>query len=130
MPCLKIKSCQNTFVMGLDQYAESRDSNGESTQISYWRKHSALQGWMQKLWAIRTGKPENDLNCHELEITAEDLHQLWTSITNQTLPKTQGFFFGDDSSQDASKRGNDLEFVSKAAEAIEAGDKVFYSCSW
>jgi hypothetical protein len=116
--------------MGLDQYAHRRDSNGESTELSYWRKHNALQGWMEKLWAIRTGKSENDLNCHELEITTQDLDHLWTSITNQTLPKTQGFFFGDDSSQDASKRGNDLEFVCKAREAIEAGDKVFYSCSW
>ena len=67
--------------MGLDQYAHRRDSNGESTELSYWRKHNALQGWMQKLWAIKTGKPESDLNCQDLEIThrrsrpAMDLHQ-------------------------------------------------------
>jgi hypothetical protein len=84
--------------MGLDQYAHRRDSNGESTELSYWRKHNALQGWMEKLWAIKTGKSESDLNSQDLEITAEDLDQLWTSIKHQTLPKTQGFFFGSDTS--------------------------------
>ncbi|MDB4755083.1 hypothetical protein OAG19_00355 [Akkermansiaceae bacterium] len=116
--------------MGLDQYAHRRDSNGESTELSYWRKHNALQGWMQKLWAIKTGKSENDLNCQDLEITTEDLDQLWTSIKHQTLPKTQGFFFGSDTSYDATRQDDDLEFVAKAREAIEEGDKVFYSCWW
>lgn len=116
--------------MGLDQYAERRDSNGESCEISYWRKHNALQGWMESLWNIKTGKPTNDLNCNEVELTAEDLEQLKKCIVNETLPKTQGFFFGSDTSQDKTRKEKDLQFVSEAMDAINAGDKVFYSCWW
>lgn len=116
--------------MGLDQYAYSRDSNGEDLEIATWRKHNALQGWMEKLWTIKTGKSENDLNCDEVEITAEDLAQLKKHIQNQTLPVTQGFFFGQDTSRDETRQEYDLEFVAKAQEAIEEGDQVFYSCFW
>ena len=116
--------------MGLDQYAHRRDSNGESTELSSWRKHNALQGWMEKLWAIKTGKSESDLNCQDLEITTEDLDQLWTCIKHQTLPQTQGFFFGGDTSHDATRQDYDLEFVAKAREAISEGDQVFYTCWW
>ncbi|MDB4317673.1 phosphoglycerate kinase [bacterium] len=116
--------------MGLDQYSHREDRNGEATELSYWRKHNALQGWMEKLWAIKTGKPEDDLNCNELEITAEDLAQLKKHIQNQTLPVTQGFFFGPDTSRDETRQEYDLEFVARAEKAIEEGDQVFYSCSW
>jgi hypothetical protein len=56
------------LVMGLDQYAERRDSNGESCEISYWRKHNALQGWMEKLWTLKLEKPAGEFNCKELRI--------------------------------------------------------------
>jgi|SRR5210317_959024 hypothetical protein len=116
--------------MGLDQYADRRGSNGESCEISYWRKHNALQGWMETLWSIKTGKPTNDLNCTEVELTSEDLDQLQKCIQNQTLPQTQGFFFGSDTSRDETRQEYDLEFVRQARVAIKEGDKVFYSCSW
>ena len=117
--------------MGLDQYATRRDSNGESQDIAYWRKHNALQGWMETLWSIKTGRPEYDLNCNEVELTAEDLEQLKKCIINGTLPKTQGFFYGsNDTSRDETRKVGDLLFVSEAMDAINAGDKVFYSCWW
>ena len=116
--------------MGLDQYANRRNSKGEDEEIHYWRKHNALQGWMEKLWAIKTGKSENDLNCNEVELTMPDLEQLKNSINNQTLPETQGFFFGSDTSRDDTRKESDLQFVSDAIDAINAGDKVFYSCWW
>ena len=128
MPCLKIKSCQNTFVMGLDQYANSRDSNGENYEICDWRKHNALQGWMQKLWAIRTGKPERELNGEPMELTAEDLKILRSVVESGDLPVTQGFFYGPDSSQDDWRKEKDLDFIKAASEAIDEGQKVFYSC--
>jgi len=116
--------------MGLDQYANSRDSKGKDHEFHYWRKHNALQGWMEKLWTIKTGKPSNDLNCKEVELTMEDLEQLEKCILNQTLPETQGFFFGSDSSKDDTRKQDDLEFVSEARWRIRAGEKVFYSCWW
>ena len=116
--------------MGLDQYANRRNSKGEDTEINYWRKHNALQGWMEQLWAIKTGKSGNDLNCNEVELTMPDLEQLKNSINNQTLPETQGFFFGHDSRFDEHKKEITLSFVDTAETKIADGQKIFYSCSW
>ena len=116
--------------MGLDQYATRRNSKGEDQQIHEWRKHNALQGWMESLWSIKTGKPADELNCNEVELTKADLDQLKTSINHQTLPETQGFFFGSDTSKDDTRKEGDLSFVSDAMDAINRGYKVFYSCWW
>jgi len=116
--------------MGLDQYAERRDSNGEDCEIATWRKHNALQGWMENLWTLKTGKPANELNCHEVELTAEDLESLWAVVEAGKLPETVGFFYGADSSQDEWRKEKDLKFIKDALEAIDEGDKVFYSCWW
>jgi len=116
--------------MGLDQYAHTKDSNGEDCEIAYWRKHNALQGWMENLWTIRTGKPADELNCTEFELTAEDLESLWAVVEAGDLPKTTGFFYGSDSSQDDWRKEKDLEFIKVALKAIDDGEKVFYSCWW
>ena len=116
--------------MGLDQYAHSRDSNGEDYEITYWRKHNALQGWMEKLWTLKTGKPANELNCQDLELTAEDLENLKSVVVNGDLPETQGFFFGNDTSQDDWRKEKDLDFIESGLKAINHGEKVFYSCWW
>ena len=128
--CLAEKSCQNTLVMGLDQYAHRQDSNGEDVELANWRKHNALQGWMEKLWTLKTGKPANDLNCEVMQLTAEDLENLKSVVENGDLPETMGFFFGPDSSQDETRKEKDLNFIKDALEAIDDGDKVFYSCWW
>ena len=116
--------------MGLDQYAHRQDSNGEDVELASWRKHNALQGWMEKLWTLKTGKPANDLNCEVMELTTEDLKNLKSVVENGDLPVTMGFFFGDDTSKDLSRLGKDLDFVDDALKAIDEGDKVFYSCWW
>jgi len=128
--CPAEKSCQNTFVMGLDQYAHRQDSNGEDCEITYWRKHNALQGWMENLWTLKTGKPANELNCELFELTTEDLKNLRSVVEAGNLPVTQGFFYGSDTSQDDALKEKDLNFVKDALEAIDDGDKVFYSCWW
>jgi len=116
--------------MGLDQYAHRQDSNGEDVELANWRKHNALQGWMEKLWTLKTGKPANELNCEVMQLTAEDLESLWAVVEAGDLPVTQGFFFGADSSQDETRKEKDLRFVDDALKAIDDGEKVFYSCWW
>ena len=116
--------------MGLDQYAHRQDSNGEDVELANWRKHNALQGWMENLWTLKSGKPANELNCEVMELTAEDLENLKSVIEGGNLPVTQGFFFGADSSQDETRKEKDLQFVDDALKAIDEGDKVFYSCWW
>jgi exonuclease VII small subunit len=51
--------------MGLDQYAEFRK---EPTKTFYWRKHAALQEYMERLWTDRTGQDASALNCQDLHL--------------------------------------------------------------
>lgn len=125
--------------MGLDQYAYRVSSKYDyetvtetivKKEIHYWRKHNALQGWMENLWVIKTSKEVLDFNCEQMRLTMEDLKQLKKCIINQTLPKTVGFFYGSDTSRDDTRKEDDLEFIEKAMDAIRDGEQVFYSCSW
>ncbi len=122
--------------MGLDQYAyaaakanEEWDGNNHR-EIAYWRKHPNLQGWMDALWRSRNTDPAADpmFNGVELELTWEDLDTLEADINSGNLPKTKGFFFGEDS--DEYYREQDLEFIRKARAEIFTGLKVFYNSSW
>jgi hypothetical protein len=116
--------------MGLDQYAQSRNSNGENFEICDWRKHNALQGWMENLWTLKTGKPADELNCQELELTAEDLKSLREVVESGNLPETQGFFYGRDTSQDDWRKEKDLDFIKAGLKAVDNEEKVFYTCWW
>ena len=134
--------------MGLDQTAYYENSDGEQTEICYWRKHNRLQGWMEQLWRDK-GKPNldpnvqsefGDFNCIPLPIDESDLEQLEAHVCDKNLPETGGFFFGDDSFTWEDKDGNphkgkdyfhketDLDFIEQAREAIKNGNKVFYHC--
>jgi len=106
-------------------------------ELAYWRKHPNLQGWMESLWKRRLheankGIPENDwgssFNGVELELTFEDIDQLEQAIQTRRLPKTSGFFFGEDSDQ--YYYNQDLEFVKNARAELFMGLKVFYNSSW
>lgn len=125
--------------MGLDQYAYAVDNNGEKEELAYWRKHPNLQGFMENLWESK-GRPSfnedenagglglSDFNCVPVELTYEDLDTLEDAIVNDTLPATNGFFFGSDS-DDYYKR-QDLEFIQKAREALDSGLTVCYDSWW
>jgi hypothetical protein len=140
--------------MGLDQYAYAAARAGQNQEwwenaefdevgktyvnsniskpreIAYWRKHPNLHGWMEQLWQKKNDNPAADpmFNGVELELTWEDLEQLEEDITNQRLPSTSGFFFGEDS--DEYYREQDLKFIREARSEIFLGLKVFYNSSW
>jgi len=136
--------------MGLDQYAyvasragemndyyESSDYETNSTpvvkprEIAYWRKHPNLQGWMEQLWIDKgCHNPEDDpsFNGVEVELTWEDLVQLEQAVKEGELPKTRGFFFGEDS--DEYYKDADLKFIREARAELFMGLKVFYNSSW
>lgn len=123
--------------MGLDQFAFSVNNNGDKEELAYWRKHPNLQGWMENLWEEkgRPGLPDDyesngmgDFNCIPLELTREDIEDLEDAILNNILPKTTGFFFGNDS--DDEYRESDLEFVQKAKQALDSGLTVMYDSWW
>ena len=123
--------------MGLDQYAHAIDNNGEKEELSYWRKHPNLQGFMENLWHEKgcPNKPEepnslgmSDFNCVPVDLTYEDLDSLEKAVNSKELPQTIGFFFGDDS--DADYLHEDLEFIEKARKALDSGKTVVYDSWW
>ena len=146
--------------MGLDQYAyvaaregqydeyyEKGSWNRETQEyespvekpreLTYWRKHPNLQGWMEQLWLNRLadqGKEPKEssfgssFNGVELELTWEDLEQLEKDSESAGLPSTTGFFFGENS--DEYYRKQDLEFIKQARSEIFCGLRVFYNSSW
>jgi hypothetical protein len=122
----------------LDQYGKSVNTKvSEPRELAYWRKHPNLQGWMESLWKKKMHEANQELpesqwdssfNGIELELTAEDLDALERAVKKHQLPKTSGFFFGDDSDQRYYK--HDLEFIKNARAELFMGLKVFYNSSW
>ena len=95
-------------------------------ELAYWRKHPNLQGFMEALYYDKGG--EGEFNCVDVELTLEDLDALEESLDNQELPETQGFFFGEDSSEHYAEQ--DRDFIVAARAAIDKGYTVVYSSWW
>jgi hypothetical protein len=120
--------------MGLDQYAAIRldtkdeEGNWDTEELAYWRKHPNLQGFMEELYYEKGG--EGEFNCVDVELTLEDIDALEKAVCKEgsSLPKTGGFFFGEDS--DSHYCEQDLEFCTNARKALEDGQIVVYSSWW
>ena len=130
--------------MGLDQYAYVASKAGEDwnnhQEISYWRKHPNLQGWMERLWEEK-GRPglfgvgqdkEYDVSFNgiEVELTWDDIDRLEKDIKSGKVASlgTRGSFFGHPS--DDHYREHDLQFCVDAKAELFLGRKVFYNSSW
>ena len=108
-------------------HAEYRSAKVERPrEIAYWRKHPGLQGFFRAEWESQGN--EGDFNGDELEITWDMLERLEHDVRENNLPPTQGFFFGDDSSE--YYRDQDLEFIRQARAELFLGLRVFYNSSW
>ena len=111
--------------MGLDQQAYTKDKDGQCETIQDWRKHNALDGWMQNLWVAKGGT--GDWNCAEVELTQKDLDCLKWRIEEDELPETVGFFYGGDSRQCPYRKQETLDFIKKAGKLLSSGERVYYS---
>jgi hypothetical protein len=127
--------------MGLDQYAYAREivkSDDEEEpvdiDIAYWRKHNRLQGWMENLYRDKHPDFDRDFNCVDLELTAEDLDRLEQDVLHIALPKTEGFFFGNDSYSNIEwlkeDMRTDLKFIHDSRQYLRDGYKIIYSSWW
>lgn len=137
------KDVNNPNIMGLDQYAatfsrkyvNNPDAGADLTitegvepsELSYWRKHPYLQGWMEKLYYDKGGKAES-FNCVNVRLDEDDLNRLKEDVESGSLPETTGFFFGDDSCEHYKEQ--DLKFINDALEAIKDGRIVIYDSWW
>lgn len=115
--------------MGLDMYFFAVKGK-ERIEISYWRKHPNLHGWMENLWRVKkSGTNSRDFNCYMLRLSLKNLSQLERDIKDDKLPETTGFFFGS-SSPLKHMREYDLEQVRIARGYIKNGYRVFYNSWW
>ena len=117
--------------MGLDQYAYAKEKKGSEdnfVDLAYWRKHNALQGWMENLFRLRGG--QGSFNCQDVYLSAIDIDLLESVVKSDSLPQTEGFFFGEDSSQDKYKKETTLEFIKDARTNLELGKEICYSSNW
>ena len=130
--------------MGLDQYAyktkqdlsidhgdTEEDVVIEKEEIMYWRKHNRLEGWMANLWESRGN--DGTFNCEYVELDESDLDSLEQDVHHARLPKTEGFFFGNDSYAVEYKNqlvNSDLAFIQNARQALADGFRVFYTSWW
>lgn len=131
--------------MGLDMYAHSvdplaivsatpeivlKDGVGDKMkpkEIMYWRKHHDLHGMMEQIYRDKGGTKE--FNCIALQLTSEDLDRLEAAIKGEELPHTEGFFFGDNPPDEATKK-EDLKFIAKARQELKKGRIVAYYSWW
>lgn len=130
--------------MGLDMYAfrvkaedviddftvrnEEQGREGDLEELAYWRKHHDLHGWMERLYRSKGGDKES-FNCVPVRLTMEDLNMLESDVLNNSLPETQGFFFGTNPPDEYS-REQDMAFISKAKISIANGAAVYYDSWW
>lgn len=125
--------------MGLDMFAfavSKRDAIGEfemakeceKEELHYWRKHHDLHGWMEKLYRAKGGDADS-FNCIPVQLTVDDLDDLQQAILDDNLPRTEGFFFGDNP-PDLETMREDLIFVQKCRMAIKEGKVVYYDSWW
>jgi hypothetical protein len=125
--------------MGLDMYAYAVSKadaiseleiakDAEREELHYWRKHHDLHGWMEKLYRDKGGDADS-FNCIPVELTVDDLDNLQQTLLDDNLPKTRGFFFGDNP-PDLETMRNDLMFVQKCRIAIKEGKVVYYDSWW
>jgi predicted metallo-beta-lactamase superfamily hydrolase len=125
--------------MGLDQYlyAVGKDvpihgfiDNEDVEEITYWRKHADLQGYVASLAQERLNIDPEDFNCKAIELTEEDiLAILECSEIGSFGPydKTTGFFFGQTYPEDHVRTA---QVMKDALKYIKDGKKIIYTSDW
>jgi hypothetical protein len=131
--------------MGLDQYAFAVMPHKDNTdfycavepleKIAQWRKHSDLQGYMENLFHKKRAEQGLEdisedwqvFNCQPLRLTFQDLQDLRKAVTNESLPHTEGFFFG---ATDEHHYAETLEFLDEADRAMHQDMEIYYDSWW
>jgi hypothetical protein len=83
---------------------------------------------MERLYREKGGT-DPLFNCNPVKLTADDLMLLKSVVEGQSLPHTEGFFFGS-SDWNENAINDDLAFVDEALSAIAEGYNVYYTSWW
>lgn len=110
--------------------------SGEEEELHYWRKHPNLEQFMSDLYFSKGGKGIDSgfgvnypsFNCCKVELKDEDINTLQELIISDKLPTGGGFFHGNNS--DAEYKEETLKALKDAMNAIEEGDRVYYTSWW
>lgn len=123
--------------MGLDQYltgrkylggryaARPREEDGFPVEqvelaIGYWRKHPNLHGYIVNEFGPKdeaTGEPID--NCQDIDLDANAIHKIIEAIQQDTLPQTEGFFFGTSYSKSEASPEDQQNYLEQKAEDLE-----------
>ena len=130
--------------MGLDSYLYSYkgknrkevdfEHSGEEEVIHYWRKHPNLEQFMADLYFEKGGKGTksfgniDSFNCCKVELKEQDIVTLRELIISDNLPAGGGYFHGDNS--DEHYKEETLETLKDAMNAIEEGNRIYYTSWW
>ncbi len=110
--------------MGLDQYLDRRET------IADWRKHPNLHGWFEQRWRAETHSSE-EFNCKDYCLDEEDIVECIEAVKSNSLPHTEGFFFGDEDEWSEEEREEqkqeDLEILEDALQRKRKGQTLVYS---
>lgn len=129
--------------MGLDQHLYSIPADAEPltvkgkdvNTIMYWRKHAALQVYMEQLWinkesADKPDGPEGRFNQVDLPIDADDLDEWQRLVEANNMPDGSlgGYIVVEGLT--ARYAPEDLIAIAKAREELAAGRDVYYVGDW
>lgn len=95
-------------------------------RLGYWRKHPNLHGYIVNTFA--DGVDE----CQEVDLSKEDLERILEAVEADTLPHTEGFFFGVSTAEDKPETIQILKNALKWLATLEDGisKSVHYQASW
>lgn len=109
----------NTPIPAVDFNPEEEND----AQIAYWRNHPNLHGWMEQLYRSKGGRV-GSFSCTQVRIDAADLDALEKALSENALPETKGFHFGE------ARPELDRAFIAAARAALAEGDFVYYDSWW
>jgi len=136
---------EESYNMGLDQYAGFRDSDGNVQEEFYWRKHARLQQFMAKEFNEQNKTTKhNTLNDLQhlgfnggqggVKITKELVERLEEAYKNKYYDyfASDGIFWGQQFQEEkvTEYKEQDKNFIDWCKEQLDAGKEINYDCSW
>lgn len=111
-------------------WAKLNERNG-GLDLGYWRKEPNLHGYIVQKHAGGVD------DCQRIYLSREDLLDIINAVENKALPKTTGFFFGEDTiATDKVAYHHTLHTLYKAVQFLDWWPKngpaidVIYQASW
>ena len=102
------------------------EARSHTLRLGYWRKHPNLHGYIVNTYA------DGEDHCQSIHLDESQIEEIIAAITAETLPYTEGFFFG---ASDGTEKDEDLKIFTAALAWLRAPEQgvfksVSYQASW